>query len=139
MAEQKPGPVAPGLSIRLPNQGSKAKFSAPVNQHLRLTAAEMAAIATLPNSPLYQVILRVMEGELTKLETAHMQKWGDRESFDRSGLIAVAARIFFESVQKEINYQTEEYLGIQLEQEAKQEELATTPEQFMRRSLGLEQ
>ena len=109
---------------------------AQVNQHVSLSPNAMAIVSQLPNSPVYDTILRIMEGELEKLETEHLKHWKNTEVFDRTGLVAVAARIFYENVQKEINYFVTEYQGNREYEAAETEVAMISPEELMKRSFG---
>jgi hypothetical protein len=126
-------------SIALGLQSPAPKATLQRNDHLVLSHAERAVVATLPNSSAYNVILRIMEGEIEKLETLHMLSWRNKEEFERTGLIAVAARSFYTQLQNEINYHSIEFSG---EQQAIQIEKAVeemTPEEFMRKGFGLDE
>jgi hypothetical protein len=124
--------IAQGLQMARP----KALVQA--NDHLTLSHEEGAAVSRLPNSIGYNVLLRLMEGELEKLETEHMRAYLDKELFERTGLMAVAARRFYERVQQEVNYQGSEFLGnVEGEQlDASVEQMS--PEELTRREFGLE-
>lgn len=118
-------------------QGLKTNKPAPVrvqDDHLVLSHPELSTIARLPNSPEYNVLLRIMEGEIEKLETTHMKVWRDKELFERTGLIAVAARGFFESIQVEVNYHSTQFIG-DVEADAIDKQVADmTPEEFIRKA-----
>jgi hypothetical protein len=108
------------------------------NDHLVITADESAIASRLPNSSEYNFILRVLEGEIIKLETEHMQNWRDKELFERTGLVAVASRMLYERFQSEINYHSSEYLGAQEAYEVEQEVAELSPEDFIRRGFGMD-
>jgi hypothetical protein len=99
----------------------------------------MALVNRWPNSPDYNVLLRIMEGVIEKMETKHMQSWRDKELFERSGLVAVAARGFYGEVQQEINYHSSEFLGNIAQEELNKEVAQMSPEEFIRRSFGPEE
>ena len=108
------------------------------NDHLVITADESAIASRLPNSNEYNFVLRVLEGEIIKLETEHMQNWRDKELFERTGLVAVASRMLYERFQSEINYHSSEYLGAQEAYEVEQEVAELSPEDFIRRGFGMD-
>lgn len=120
--------VAQGLRTPQP------KASQMQNDHLVLSHPEASTVARLPNSPEYNVILRIMEGEIEKLETAHMKCWQDKELFERTGLIAVAARGFYEKTQQEINYHSSEFVSAQIAAVEDQAAEQMTPEEFIRKA-----
>lgn len=125
--------VALGLRV----QAAK-KAALTVNEHLKITDAEAAMVSHLPNSPEYNLILRIMEGECEKLETAHMSAWKDEKVFQRTGLIAVSARVFFEQFQREINYHSGEYRSVLETINVQKEVAAMTPEEFIRKGFGMD-
>lgn len=106
------------------------------HDHLVLSHTEMAVVSRLPNSTEYNAILRIMEGEIEKLETEHMQAWRDKELFERTGLIAVSARAFYERFQQEINYHSQEFQGNQEALQVTQQVEQMTPEEFIRLGFG---
>ncbi|MGH7744524.1 MAG: hypothetical protein ACREQ5_06855 [Candidatus Dormibacteria bacterium] len=123
-------------ALGLKNPAAKAKSDK--YEHLPLSYAELSILAQAPNSQFYNVVLRVMEGELEKLETEHMAQWKEKEKFERSGLVAVAARVFYERIQREINFHVSEFMG---NEEARQEEEKAkqmSAEELVRREFGLE-
>jgi hypothetical protein len=109
------------------------------NDHLVINQAEAAIASRMPNSPEYNFSLRVLEGEIEKFETAHMKNWANKEAFERTGLIAVAARLLFERFQNEINHHSSEYLGAQEMKEFDEEVSEMSPEEFIRRGFGMDQ
>jgi hypothetical protein len=115
-----------------------AKATLGTNDHIILSFAEAAVVARLPNSSEYNTILRIMEGELEKLETEHMRSWLDKEKFDRTGIGAALCRIFYERIQQEINFHSGEFMGNQASAELEQEVESMSPEDFMRKSFGVE-
>jgi hypothetical protein len=95
---------------------------------LQLTTQEKLVIAQWYGSPAYLVWQKLSEGELEKLETAHFQNWKEEETFQRTGLFAVAARAYFEKIQLECQRQVEEFSG-ELDFIKQQKELLqTSPE-----------
>lgn len=124
--------VALGLTVK------KAKTTLVPNEHILLSNAEMQIVSSLPNSAVYNVILRIMEGEIEKLETRHLQLYDDKDKFDRSGLIAVAARVFYENIQKEINHQSSEFFGNKEAEEIEKQTASMTPEEILRKGFGYE-
>jgi len=106
--------------------------------HIPLSNAEMALVAALPESPLYNVELRIMEGIIETLETEHFKAFKNKDEFDRTGIEAVAARVFYERYQKEVAYQAAEFKGNEeaLIEEEKAKNM--TPEEFYKKSLGIE-
>jgi hypothetical protein len=80
-----------------------------------------------------------MEGEIEKFETEHMQAWKNKELFERTGLVAVAARSFYEKVQVEINYHASEFIGEMETAALERREEAMSPEEFIRRGFGIEE
>ena len=108
------------------------------NDHLEISQDEAAIASRLPNSSEYNFVLRVLEGEIIKLETEHMQNWRDKDLFERTGLVAVASRMLYERFQSEINYHSSEYLGAQEAYEVEQEVAELSPEDFIRRGFGMD-
>ena len=104
-------------------------------QHKEFTVAEMQMLADLANMPHYQILLSLMEGEVERGETEHMRAYKDKEEFERTGLVAVAQRIFFERVQKEIETQKQELLGFLEEQQASEQLKQVPLEDLMKRSV----
>lgn len=125
-------------TIALGGQPSGPQETVIRNDHLVITGGESVIASRLPNSPEYNFILRIMEGEIEKLETEHMRTWKDEKLFERTGLIAVAARMFYERVQVEINHHSSEYLGDQEAEQIEQEVKEMTPEEFIRRGFGID-
>jgi hypothetical protein len=123
--------IAQGLRIPVP------KAALAKNDHISLSPGDASTVARLPNSPEYNVILRIMEGELEKLETEHMQSYKDRDSFDRSGLIAVAARLFYERFQVEVNFHSSEFIGNIEDERINKEVEQMSPEEFVRRAFDV--
>jgi hypothetical protein len=109
------------------------------NDHLVISQDESVIAARLPNSNEYNFVLRVLEGEIIKLETEHMQTWRDKDLFERTGLVAVASRMLYERFQNEINFHSSEYLGAQEAYDVEQEVAELSPEDFIRRGFGMEQ
>ena len=125
-------------SIALGIQPQVSKGTVIENDHLVINRDESAIASRLPNSPDYNFILRVAEGELQKLETAHLKTWADKEMFERTGLMAVAARVFFERLQNEINFHSSEFLAEEEAEKIDQEAWEMTPEEFIRRGFGMD-
>jgi hypothetical protein len=92
----------------------------------------------LPNSPTYNVILRILEGEIEKLETEHMQAWRDKDLFERTGLVAVSARMLYEKFQIEVNYHSAEFMGAMEAATTERVVAEMSPEEFIRQSFGIE-
>jgi len=90
-------------------------------QHKDFTQNEVQLLADLANMPHYQVLLRLMEGEVERGETDHFKAYKQKEEFERLGLIAVAQRIFFERIQKEVEHQKQELLDFLEEQQASEQ------------------
>jgi len=104
-------------------------------QHKDFTLNEVQMLADLAGMSHYQILLRLMEGEVERGETDHMRAYKNKEEFERTGLIAVAQRIFFERVQKEIEHQRQELLGL-LEEQQVSEQLKQVPlEELMKESV----
>ena len=78
-------------------------------ESLKLAPQEQVLLVQGVNSPFYAVLMKIFQGELEKLETAHFKTWKDKETFERTGLLAVSARIFLERSEKEITHQIEEF------------------------------
>lgn len=79
--------------------------------HLNLNAQEKLYLVQWYGSHAYNVFIKLAQGEIEKAETRHFQQWGNKENFERTGLVAVATRMFFESLQREFNHQVEEFQG----------------------------
>lgn len=122
--------IAQGLQIRKPKIASEA------HQHIPLSDAERSIVSRLPNSAEYNIILRLLEGEIEKLETAHLKSWRDKEAFVSTGLVAVAARITYENFQKEVNYQASEFVGQRQFEEIEEEVSKMSPAAMFAKSFG---
>ena len=125
-------------ALALGLQPEESKDAVVRNDHLVITPDESAIASRLPNSSEYNFVLRVLEGEIIKLETEHMQNWRDKDLFERTGLVAVASRMLYERFQSEINYHSSEYLGAQEAYEVEQEVAELSPEEFIRRGFGMD-
>lgn len=99
---------------------------------LKLSPAEMVLLVQGVNSPFYAVLMKLFEGELEKLETTHFKTWKDKEAFERTGLFAVAARIFLERAGEEIRKQSDEFAGELEFIKKKKEQLTQSLEQQIR-------
>jgi hypothetical protein len=97
-------------------------------RHVQLNPQEKVQLAQWYGTPAYQLWLKLSEGEIEKLETAHFQNWKDGPAFERTGLVAVSARLFFEAIQKECRHQMEEFSGEVEFVRSKQELLRTSLE-----------
>ncbi len=101
---------------------------------LQLTDTEKVMLASWARSTEYSVFLRLAEAIIEVTETKHFQLWKDKEVFERTGLVAVAQRDFFEQLQKEVNTQYSEFQG-ELEFLRTEQELQTeSPEEAIQRS-----
>jgi len=125
--------IALGLKVPQP------KKTITKNDHVVLSHPEASAVSRLPNSNEYSAYLRIQEGELEKLETEHMQNWRDKDLFERTGLIAVAARTFYERCQIEVNYHAAEFHGEEVNAAYTQETEQMSPEEFIRKGFGMEE
>lgn len=104
-------------------------------KHREYTMGEIQLLSALAGMPHYQVLLKLMEGMCEIAETEHFRQFNDKEKFDRSGMIAVAQRVFFERVQKEVEYQKQELASLQEEAQVS-DQLANTPaEELIRRDI----
>lgn len=95
---------------------------------LQLTPQDLVILAGWVRSPAYAVWQKLSEGVIEKAETAHFQNWKDREAFERTGLVAVAQRMFYEQLQQEAKKQVDEFAGEIDFARKKQELLKTSPE-----------
>ena len=101
---------------------------------LQLTENEKVMLANWARSAEYSIFLRLAEALIEVSETQHFKSWRDKEVFERTGLIAVAKRDFFEQIQKEVNTQYSEFQG-ELEFLRTEQELQTeSPEEAIQRS-----
>jgi hypothetical protein len=132
-----PGEDFESIALGLKPTSQKKKTLQP-NQHIPLSHGQMAILASAPQSDLYQVLLVIMEGVAQKLETEHMRHWKDKELFDRSGVLAVAAQLYFEAVQHEVLYQVNEFIGREDMMVAEAEAAEMTPQDFLKRSFGID-
>src|SRR6266576_1764576 len=99
--------------------------------HLELTPTEKVVLAQWFGSASYDIFVKLANGEIEKAETAHFNQWKNKEAFERTGLVAVATRLLFERIQKEINRQVEEFSGeIEFAKQA-QEFSETSPEEII--------
>lgn len=96
---------------------------------LKLTPQDKVILAQFANSPAHAVYLKLAEGELEKMETAHFKVWQDKEAFDRTGLFAVAARVFVERLGAEMQRQVEEFSGEVQFAKQKKAQLEKSPEE----------
>jgi hypothetical protein len=78
---------------------------------LQLTPNDLVTLATWVSSPAYVVWQKLSEGVIEKLETSHFQNWKNESDFQRTGLIAVSARMHYEQVQLEAKRAVEEFAG----------------------------
>lgn len=104
-------------------------------ESLKLTPSEQVILTQWVNSPAYAVFVKLVEGEIEKAETFHFQKWQDKEMFERTGLFAVAMRIGFERVQKEMQRQVDEFAGELQFLKNKKEVAGTSPEEQIQQQL----
>lgn len=78
---------------------------------LQLSPQDLIILANWVSSPAYRVFQKLSEGIIEKTETGHFQNWKDKEAFERTGLIAVSQRMFYEQIQQEAKRQVEEFAG----------------------------
>jgi hypothetical protein len=78
---------------------------------LKLSPQDLVVLATWVSSPAYKVWQKLSEGVIEKLETAHFKNWKDQDDFQRTGLVAVSARMHYEQVQLEATRAVEEFSG----------------------------
>ena len=104
-------------------------------QHVAFTSVQIQQLAQLTQMPVYEALLLLIEGEVEKSETDHFRAYLDPEKFTRLGLIAVANRIQFERIQKEMQHLYAEYEGSLEEGKLEQELAAISPEEMMKRSV----
>lgn len=116
---------------------TKAIKAAPTEFHVSLTQGELSLAAQLPNSPAYQLILKLLEGEIQKLETEHFRSWKNTEQFTNTGFAAVAAQLLYERLQKEVNYHSSEYQGKQEFEAAEAQAEKMSPKEFFEKSFGI--
>lgn len=83
----------------------------PDGLHLGLNAQEKLVLVQWYGTSAYNVFVKIANGEIEKAETRHFQNWKDKEVFERTGLIAVALRMFFETLQQEFNHHVDEFRG----------------------------
>lgn len=94
-----------------PVEGLQVPIAMRDPRFLKLSSTEKVTLANWYGTPAYEVWVKLSQGEIEKLETAHFQNWKDREAFERTGLLAVSARIFFERIMSECTRQMEEFSG----------------------------
>ena len=124
-------------SVALGLKATPARGTLDANQHIKFSNAELQSVARFPNSGDYNITLKILEGEIEKLETEHLTHWKDTEKFDRTGLVAVAARMLYERYQMEINYHAGAFANA-LGEIATQEEVKNlTSEEIIKRSFGM--
>jgi hypothetical protein len=124
-------------SIALGLVATPAKGNLDGKQHIEFSHSELSRLAQFPNSTDYNITLKILEGECEKLETDHMRQYKDKELFERTGLIAVAARLLYEKYMKEVNYHAAQFASM-VEDAAVQEEVkALTPQQILINSFGM--
>jgi len=78
---------------------------------LQLTPQDLVILANWVASPAYRVWQKLSEGLIEKSETSHFQNWKDKEAFERTGLVAVSKRMFYEEQQHEAKKQVDEFAG----------------------------
>lgn len=98
-----------------------------------LTPSEKIELVQWSTSKSYEVFLKLAESVITISETRHFQSYKDRELFERTGLIAVAQRMFFEALQKTVAVQYAEFKGEMAFAKQQKENLQEDPETFIRR------
>lgn len=96
---------------------------------LKLTPQDKVILAQFANSPAHAVFLKLAEGEIEKAETAHFKVWKDEAEFQRSGIFAVAMRVFLERLSAEIQRQVEEFSGEVQFAKQKKAQLEKSPEE----------
>ena len=72
---------------------------------LLMTNGELSILTGFAASPAYRVWQKLAESVLEKTETRHFSTWKDKEAFERTGLVAVAQRLFYEQLQLEMKRQ----------------------------------
>lgn len=102
---------------------------------LTLGENEKLSLVNWATSTEYKIFLRLAESIIERSETSHLRTWKDKEAFERTGLVAVAQRLFFERLQKEVNNQYDEFAG-ELEFVRQEKGVASlSPEQRIQDSL----
>ena len=76
---------------------------------LKLTPQDLVLLANFVGSPVYRVFQKLAEGIIEVTETGHFQNWKDKDAFERTGLVAVAQRAFYEEMQSQMLKQVEEF------------------------------
>ena len=76
---------------------------------LAMTNGELAILSAFAKSPAYRVWQKLSEAILEKTETGHFRNWKDKEAFERTGLVAVAQRTFYEELQLEMKRQLDDF------------------------------
>jgi len=102
---------------------------------LKLTPQDLVILVNWISSPAYKVWQKLSEGIIEKSETGHFQNWKDKEAFERTGLVAVAQRLFYEEQQKEIKTQVDEFRSEIDFARKKKESLLESPEDQITREL----
>lgn len=101
---------------------------------LNLNENQKLALANWASSTEYAIFQVLAEGIIEEQVTTHLRCWKDKDSFERTGLVAVAMQTFYERLQKEVKHQYEEFQG---ELEFVKQETAkdkTSPEELIQRS-----
>ena len=98
---------------------------------LKFTPQDLVILATWVTSPAYKVWQKLSEAVIEKQETAHFSNWKDAEAFQRTGLVAVAARMHYEAVQREAKAAVEEFAGEIDFARIKKDQVKTSPEQMI--------
>ena len=96
---------------------------------LQLSPNDLVILANWVSSPAYKVWQKLSEGVIEKLETAHFQNWKVEADFQRTGLVAISARLHYEQVQLEAKRAVEEFAGELDFARIKKEQVKTSPEQ----------
>jgi len=93
---------------------------------LQLTPQELVILASFVKSPMYFVFQKLSEGLIEKTETAHFKTWKEPETFQRTGMVAVAQRMFYESLQSEMKKMIDEFAS-ELDFIKQKKDLLNTP------------
>jgi hypothetical protein len=121
------------FELQDPAPGLEARRESPDDSEL--TPNEKLLLVQWGSSKEYDVFLKLSESIITRAETFHFKNWGNHEAFERTGLIAVAMRIFYERLQKEIKHHYEEFAGEIAFAKTEKEVAKTSPEEMIQRGL----
>jgi hypothetical protein len=98
---------------------------------LKLSPQELIMLSHFVVSPLYQIFQKLSEGIIEESETKHFKLYKEPTAFDRTGLIAVAQRLFYEELQAKMKWQVDEFNADMDFARAQKKALLASPEELI--------